>query len=81
MAIRTAAAVGAGLAALAGMLLETLHLAAHRWRHALVEQPLGRACLADPALGIGAAGDWCLGPRAEHAWKSGAAVAVALLGR
>ena len=71
----------AALAALAGQLPETLHLAAHRWRYALVEQPLGRACLADAAQRIGAAGDWCLGPRAEHAWESGAALADALLGR
>jgi renalase len=71
----------AALAALAGQLPETLHLAAHRWRYALVEQSLGRACLADAVQRIGAAGDWCLGPRAEHAWESGAALADALLGR
>jgi predicted NAD/FAD-dependent oxidoreductase len=66
-------------AALAGALPATLHLAAHRWRYALVEAPLGAPCLADPAQRIGAAGDWCLGPRAEHAWDSGTALAAALL--
>jgi renalase len=76
-----ASALLAALAALAGPLPKTLHLAAHRWRYALVEQPLGLACLADTAQRIGAAGDWCLGPRAEHAWDSGAALAAALLGR
>jgi len=71
----------AAFAALAGPLPPALHLAAHRWRYALVEEPLGRACLADTAQRIAAAGDWCLGPRAEHAWDSGTALAAALLGR
>jgi predicted NAD/FAD-dependent oxidoreductase len=71
----------AAFADLAGTLPPALHLAAHRWRYALVEAPLGAPCLADPSLRIGAAGDWCLGPRAEHAWDSGAALAAALLGR
>jgi len=52
--------------------------AAHRWRYALVETPLGAPCLWDPAIGIGAAGDWCLGPRAEDAVDSGVAVATAV---
>ena len=53
-------------------------IAAHRWRFALVEAPLGAPCLWDPAIGIGAAGDWCLGPRAEDAVESGVAVATAV---
>jgi hypothetical protein len=70
----------AAFAGLAGALPPALHLAAHRWRYALVESPLGAPCLVDPSLRIGAAGDWCLGPRAEHAWDSGTALAAALLG-
>lgn len=53
-------------------------LAAHRWRHALTEVPLGAACLWDSGLSLGAAGDWCLGARAEDAVESGLAVVAAL---
>ncbi|WP_291298928.1 NAD(P)/FAD-dependent oxidoreductase [Elioraea sp.] len=74
-----AALLLASLASLAGGLPPVLHAAAHRWRYALVEVPLGEPCLVDTALRIGAAGDWCLGSRAEHAWDSGAALAEALL--
>lgn len=52
--------------------------AAHRWRHALVEVPLGAPCLWDPALALGACGDWCIAPRAEAAAESGAALARAM---
>lgn len=51
--------------------------AAHRWRYARAEAPLGRPFLAAPGLHLG--GDWCLGPRVEHAWASGAAIARDLL--
>ena len=54
------------------------HLAAHRWRFALVERPLGQPCLHDPALRLGLCGDWCLGPRVEAAFLSGRAMAAAL---
>lgn len=67
------------LAALAGGALPPLLYAqAHRWRHALVETPLGAPCLWDPGRGIGAAGDWCIGPRAEAAAESGVALAAAM---
>jgi predicted NAD/FAD-dependent oxidoreductase len=55
------------------------HAAAHRWRHAMVETPLGQPCLWDPALRLGLAGDWCLAARAEAAFDSGAALAAAIL--
>ncbi len=48
---------------------------AHRWRYALVENPVGTAFLWDEAAGIGACGDWCLGPRVESAFDSGEALA------
>ncbi|MEO1688899.1 MAG: FAD-dependent oxidoreductase [Pseudomonadota bacterium] len=52
--------------------------AAHRWRYARAETPLGRPFAeADGAL-IG--GDWALGDRAEHAFLSGRALAARLLG-
>jgi predicted NAD/FAD-dependent oxidoreductase len=54
--------------------------AAHRWRYALAERPLGESHLWNAALGIGVCGDWCLAGRAEAAWDSGTALAAALLG-
>ncbi len=54
------------------------HLAAHRWRYALVETPLGAPCLMDPGAHIGACGDWCLGSTVEDAWRSGDALGAAL---
>lgn len=52
---------------------------AHRWRHALVEAPVGRSCLWDAAARVGACGDWCLGGRVEAAYDSGASLALAVL--
>jgi hypothetical protein len=54
-------------------------LRAHRWRHALVEQPLGQPCIVVQESGAGACGDWCLAPRVEAAFDSGRALAHALL--
>jgi predicted NAD/FAD-dependent oxidoreductase len=69
----------AAFARLAGRDLPApLYAAAHRWRYALVETPLGKPCLWDPALGIGAAGDWCLRASAEAAAESGMALAAIL---
>lgn len=51
---------------------------AHRWRFAKVERPAGTAFAWDPALRIGACGDWRLGPRVELAWRSGEALAKAI---
>ena len=47
------------------------HMTAHLWRQALVDQPLGEACLYSSAHKAGIAGDWCLGGLAEHAFESG----------
>lgn len=52
----------------------------HRWRYALASQPLGEPALYEDALGLGVCGDWCLGPRVEAAWRSGAAAAGRILG-
>lgn len=72
------------LAALAdawgGELPEARYAAAHRWRYARVEQPLGEPCLYVPERGVGVCGDYCLGPDASHAWASGAALANLLRG-
>lgn len=73
-----AALLGA-FAAVAGQTLpEPRHAAAHRWRYARVESPLGAPCLWDAALGLGVAGDWCLGARGEDAAESGTALAIAM---
>lgn len=56
-----------------------VHLAVHRWRYARVERALGEPFLYDPATGIGACGDWCLGPRLEAAYLSGVAMAERVL--
>ncbi len=48
---------------------------AHRWRYALVEQPVGVPALFDAERGLGACGDWCLGPDVADAWRSGQALA------
>ncbi|MBN2758912.1 MAG: FAD-dependent oxidoreductase [Rhodobacteraceae bacterium] len=57
---------------------QALHAQVHRWRYAQAVQPLGRPFLHAPQLYIG--GDWCLGPRAEDGWRSGRAMAHAILG-
>ncbi len=54
-------------------------LLAHRWRHALVEQPLGLPCLVDEEIAAGACGDWCIAPRVEAAYESGRTLAHSLL--
>ncbi|MBU6378287.1 MAG: FAD-dependent oxidoreductase [Gammaproteobacteria bacterium] len=51
---------------------------AHRWRYALVEQPLGRDFAWDNASGLGACGDWCIGARIEDAFLSGLKLADAI---
>jgi predicted NAD/FAD-dependent oxidoreductase len=52
---------------------------AHRWRHALVEEPLGLSCILDEEMSVGACGDWCIAPRVEAAFESGRALAHSLL--
>lgn len=44
--------------------------AAHRWRYAM-SAGLGQGAMWNPQLGLGACGDWLLGPRIECAWLSG----------
>ncbi len=56
-------------------------LVAHRWRFARVERPLGATHLLDEVAGLGACGDWCLGPRVEAAFESGGALGRALAAR
>ena len=62
-----------------GFKLQPTFAEAHRWRYAQVETALGVPCLYDPALRLGAAGDWCLGARIEAAHDSGLALAETIL--
>lgn len=48
-----------------------VHLSAHRWRFARSGGAGGPELLWDPALRLGACGDWLLAPRVEAAWLSG----------
>jgi renalase len=41
------------------------------WRYGLVDQSLGESFIYSTHYKIGAAGDWCLGRLAEHAYESG----------
>lgn len=57
----------------------TSHVAAHRWRYAKTQVPLGRPFLdiADGTLLAG--GDWCLGARVECGFDSGVSMADRIL--
>ncbi len=61
-----------------GGLPRAAYSAAHRWRYALVSEPLGRACVVEGTVVV--CGDWCLGARVECGYLSGAAAAGRLLG-
>ncbi|MCU0837627.1 MAG: NAD(P)-binding protein [Rhodospirillales bacterium] len=75
-----AAALSSALEALIdGRLPPPLMAIGHRWRHALVAQPVGAPCLFEADRGLGAAGDWCLGGRIEAAFLSGLAIADEVL--
>ena len=67
-------------AAATGIATTPRYAAAHRWRFALAETPLGTPCLWDAAAGLGVCGDWCLGARVEAAFLSGRALAEAMTG-
>lgn len=56
-----------------------VHRVAHRWRYALPDPVTSDAALYDHQRGIGAAGDWCGGPRVEGALLSGFALAGRVL--
>lgn len=52
---------------------------AHLWRHGLVDQALGETFLYSDSHKVGAAGDWCLGRLAEHAYESGQGLARSII--
>lgn len=58
---------------------DVAYATAHRWRYALVTQPLGQPFVTCFDETLYAGGDWCLGPHIEHAWRSGTAIAEDIL--
>jgi predicted NAD/FAD-dependent oxidoreductase len=72
--------LGAFSEALQSPLPRSLFTTAHRWRFALPYPALEDDCLLDVDRGIGAAGDWCGGPRIEGAFLSGEALARRVIG-
>ena len=57
---------------------QPVYAAGHRWRYALVEEPLGEPYLLSADGDLGVAGDGMLGPRIELAFLSGAHCATAM---
>lgn len=60
---------------------DVAYASAHRWRYALVARPLGQPFVTSTDGTLYAGGDWCLGPKVEHAWQSGTAIADDILSR
>ena len=56
-----------------------VHRVAHRWRYALADLVHKEASIYHPLACLGAAGDWCGGPRIEGALLSGLALAGQVL--
>ena len=54
-------------------------LAAHRWRYAFADQPLGRPYLLSSEPGLMVGGDWTLGRRAEDGFDSRRAIVDSIL--
>jgi predicted NAD/FAD-dependent oxidoreductase len=73
------ATLTAAFAALTGITTPPTYAAAHRWRFALADRPLGEPCLWDPRTRLGLAGDWCLDGRLEAAYLSGSHLAELIL--
>lgn len=54
-------------------------MTAHLWRHGLVDSSLGESFVFSTEHKVGAAGDWCLGRLAEHAFESGHGLGKAIV--
>lgn len=57
---------------------DPIYLKAHRWRFSAAAC-LADSCLWQPSLRLGLCGDWWAGPGIEGAWRSGRAVADAIM--
>ncbi len=56
-----------------------VHMAAHRWRYAMVDPVDGPPALWDATRKLGVCGDWLIAPRVESAWVSGTRLAETML--
>lgn len=56
-----------------------LYARVHRWRYAQAGRALGQPFLRNDDRRLFVGGDWCLGARAEDAWRSGRAIARDIL--
>ena len=54
-------------------------MTAYLWKHGLVDQSLGESYVFSSQHNVGAAGDWCLGRLAEHAFDSGSGLGRAIV--
>jgi renalase len=63
-------------AEITGIRAEPGHTQIQRWLYAKTQAPLGTSHLWDASLGLGLAGDWCLGHRVEDAFVSGLELAL-----
>ncbi len=76
-AARIQAKLQKAFAEVTGIHAEPAHAQSHCWLQAQTTQPLGRSHIWQRALGVGLAGDWCLGHRVENAFISGLELALA----
>ncbi|MBC8090258.1 MAG: FAD-dependent oxidoreductase [Phycisphaerae bacterium] len=72
-------AMTASFERLIGDAINPVHCVAHRWRYALADLVGTQASVYDAHDQLGAAGDWCGGPRIEGALLSGLALAGQVL--
>tara|TARA_A100001037_G_C15129881_1_gene628152 strand:- start:1316 stop:2278 length:963 start_codon:yes stop_codon:yes gene_type:complete len=55
-----------------------IHCVAHRWRYAQTQRPLGEPSVSCADRRVSLCGDWCLGPTAADACRSGTILAKAI---
>lgn len=76
---RVSAKLLKGFAEITGIRAEPGATQVQRWLYAKTLTPLGKSHLWDKSLGLGLAGDWCLGQRVEDGFVSGLELALASL--